>query len=61
MLYLTMHFTAAGESMPIDLTRKCGTEDLEAVLYFALGGLAITLHLLHYVSVAEALILLASN
>jgi hypothetical protein len=46
--------------MPTDLPRKCGTEDLEAVLSFALGGLAITLHLLHYASIAEALILLGS-
>jgi hypothetical protein len=46
--------------MPTDLPRKCGTEDLEAVVCFALGGLAITLHLLHHVSVVEALILLAS-
>jgi hypothetical protein len=57
---ITEHFIADGELMPIDLPRKCGTEDLKAVLSFALGGLAITLHLLHYVSIVEALILLSS-
>ena len=45
--------------MPIDLPRKCGTEDLEAVLFLALGGLATTVHLLHYGIVCDALILLA--
>jgi hypothetical protein len=59
MFYFAVHFIADGESMPIDLPRKCGTEDLQAVLSFALGGLAITLHLLHFVSITEALILLA--
>jgi hypothetical protein len=46
--------------MPIDLPRRCGTEDLQAILTFALGGLAFTLHLLHFVSVSKALILLAA-
>jgi hypothetical protein len=45
--------------MPIDLPPKCGMEDLQAIITFALGGLAITFHLLHFVNVADVLFLMA--
>jgi hypothetical protein len=47
--------------MPVELPRRRGTEDLQAILSFALGGFANALHLLHFKSVAEAQNLLTST